>query len=725
MEIKKFKIKIVTPKNHTLRRYSVIVSRVILLSFTCSFLIGCAVEKGRVYEKDGRLYGTTDGLFKAKWDDYYHRGHSYGEGGFWDDAATDFKKALQKRGKDQRRARTYGMHFIDYFPNRELGIAYFNLGKFKEAMQLLEASLASVESARAKFYLNKARKSWLNETRLDTVPPAIAVQFPPPEYRTNEFSISVKGTARDDFFVSNIIFNGKSSQLELSRKEVSFREDFALHHGKNVIILQSEDILGKTSTPVTIQVKVDREGPLIFLEASGDTGGAITITGAVYDKSTIAKITLNDRELAFAGSKLVAINEQFGSHGLSTDVPLRFEAEDTVGNKTRGSLLIASSKNLSTYPRIAFAKRSGGLPSLPMMTLPQPSSFRYLAAAGVSRAASQTSAIDFRGLRDGQSMFFNTLSVEGAVWATKGIQDLSINGQSLLSLKEDESGASFLKLLKEKKGRSLAFSKIIQLEEGGNTITASLTDATGEGAKKAITVTRKIPKVKQIGSRMRVATFPFTERRKVKESLRNYVYTFLTHAFVDQKRFNVLERTELKRALEEQRISQDAVFDQKTAIRLSRLMGSETVLIGDLNVSEGAIEISARLIDAETSLILAEKDVYREGGLDAGFKEILDGLALKFKQHIPLCEGTIIEEKSGKVTIDLGSDQSILQAMRFLAFHESDPTYDPVTGMNLGKDTEILGLLSAKEIDYEFSRAEVLKVHTRKGIHAGDMVISK
>ena len=346
-------------------------------------------------------------------------------------------------------------------------------------------------------------------------------------------------------------------------------------------------------------------------------------------------------------------------------------------------------------------------------------------AVGTSRAVSQTSDIDFRGLRDGQSMFFNTLSVEGAVWATEEIQGLSINGQSLLSLKEDESGASFLKLLKEKKGRSLAFSKMIQLEEGENTITASLTDTTGEGAKKAITVTRKIPKVKQISSRMRVATFPFTERKKTEESLRNYVYTFLTHAFLDQKRFNVLGRTELKRALEERQISQDAVFDQKTAIRLSRLMGSETVLIGDLNVSGKSIEISARLIDTETSFILAEKDVYWEGGLDAGFKEILDGLALKFKQHIPLCEGTVIEEKSGKVTIDLGSDQSIIQAMRFLVFYESDPTYDPVTGMNLGKDTEILGLLSAKEIDYEFSQAEVLKIHMRKGIHVGDMVISK
>ena len=156
---------------------------------------------------------------------------------------------MERRRDDQRRARTYGMHFIDYFPNRELGIAYFNLKRFKEAIQALENSLASVETARAKFYLDKARRAWLDETRLDTIPPALSVTFPPPVYRTKDFSVSVKGMARDDYFVSNIIFNGKSSKLELSRKEVSFQEDIALQHGKNVITLQSEDILGKTSLP--------------------------------------------------------------------------------------------------------------------------------------------------------------------------------------------------------------------------------------------------------------------------------------------------------------------------------------------------------------------------------------------------------------------------------------------------------------------------------------------
>jgi len=138
------------PKYHNSLCGTFIIFLSIVLSVAGYILAGCAVEKGKIYEKDGKFYGKTAGLFKAKWDDYYLRGLSYGEGRFWEDASADFLVAIQKRSEDQRRARTYGMHFIDYFPHRELGIAYFHLGKYEEAIQALETSLASVETARTK-----------------------------------------------------------------------------------------------------------------------------------------------------------------------------------------------------------------------------------------------------------------------------------------------------------------------------------------------------------------------------------------------------------------------------------------------------------------------------------------------------------------------------------------------------------------------------------------------
>ncbi len=674
-------------------------------------LTRCAVDKGKIYEKDGKLYGKTDGLFKAKWEDYYLRGTSYSEGGFWEDAVADFAQAMEKRRDDQRRARTYGMHFIDYFPNRELGIAYFNLKRFKEAIKALETSLASVETARAKFYLDKARRAWLDETRLDTIPPAVSVNFPPPVYRTKDFSVSVKGMARDDYFVSNIIFNGKSSKLELSRKEVSFQEDIALQHGKNVITLQSEDILGKTSVPLTIQVKVDREGPLVFLEVLQSSGNTITVTGAVYDTSTITGLVLNNRDIITRDARFMEVHQQFTLSRTVKTPFLQFEATDSVGNKTRGTLECSRTPQSTT--------------SFSIMTFPQVASSKNIAPEAKSRSVFRGSKIAIRGLRDGLTLYRNTLTLEGTVRTGDGIENLIINRHALLSAEEDPSITPFLKLLKEKKGRPLAFSKTIQLEEGENTITASLTDTGGTVNQQDFTINRNIPSVRQVGSRLSVAIIPFIETSTAKETVRSYVQTFLNHSFVDQKRFNVLARERLNTTLDQENIARNTAFDQETAVRLGRLMGSETVLLGNISTSEASIEITALLLDTETASIITEKDVYWEGKVTAGFREILDRLALKFKQHIPLCEGTITDEKPGNVVIDLGSDRSIHQGMKFLAFRNTDPLIDPETGMNLGSDTDIIALLSAKEVDQTFSKTDVLKKFGEREIQTGNRVIAK
>ena len=107
----------------------------------------------------------------------------------------------------------------------------------------------------------------------------------------------------------------------------------------------------------------------------------------------------------------------------------------------------------------------------------------------------------------------------------------------------------------------------------------------------------------------------------------------------------------------------------------------------------------------KTSSVIAEKDVYWEGELTAGFRGILDRLALKFKDHIPLCEGSVTGTPLPQVVIDLGSDWSVHRGMRFLAYREDDPLIDEKTGMNLGSDTEVCGLLAAEEVDQTFSRA--------------------
>jgi tetratricopeptide (TPR) repeat protein len=683
-------------------------------------LSGCAVKEGTVYQKDGRLYGKPAGLFGEQWHDYYLRGLSYSDGGYWDDATADFIEALRGRDKDQRRARTYGLHFIDYFPNRELGIAYFYKGDYEKAIQSLENSLASSESARAKFYLNKARQSWLRKTQLDTSAPALSVQFPPPRYVTNNFSITIKGTARDNFFVSSLIINNKPSALELASRDINFAEEVPLQPGENLITIQARDLTDRTSPPIVLRVEIDRQGPLAFFNGIREQDGSLRVSGVLYDASEVAKISINQKNIALRTGKLVKINELFERVRLQPGEQVSFVAEDRVGNRTAGNISIAAAGRQLTQSSpvlLAYLTRAdyfSAHPSIPEI---------QLSPSGAPGAVyqSQIPAVDFRSLRHNQTVFIDSLFVECAAFAPAGIQALTLNGESFFPRQQDESFAAFIAEMAQRRQTPLSFSKLSKLQEGPNTITVGLVDKAGAEVKKTITIIRKIPIARQIGSRLSVVVYPFKEQKQ-QVPLTDYVQTFLTHSFVNQKRFYILERQELEKILQEQQMTQEAVFDQKTAVKLGRMMVAETIILGDILASEKSVEVIARMVDTETSVILAEKDVYWEGPVRAGFREILDGLALKFKQQFPLCEGVIIAKNPKEVQFNLGTAHAICKGMRFLAFQEGSSASNAGT---FGNNTEILGLLSASDIHDSYSSGTILKKFASRDIEVRDGVISK
>ena len=698
-----------------------------LLAFASTLLSDCAVRKRTVYEKAGRKYGKTVGLFKEKWNDYYLRGLSYSEGGYWNDAIPDFKEAIRRRDKDRRRARTYGLHFIDYFPNRELGIACFNIRQYNEAIQALEASLKAYPTARAKYYLNKARSQGLQETRQDAAHTAIAVQFPPPLYATNMFSIRIKGTATDNYYVSGMMFNGKASPLELAEKEISFTEEVPLHYGENIITVQSKNLLERTSAPVVLKIKVDREGPLLALEGKKTEGDAVIISGGLYDESGIAKLSFNGKDIPCRNAKFQKIDEHVPRTFSSSSNKITCLAEDAVGNKTVAFISISSgaAAYLPVYRQmIAFAGSSDSWPPFSGMTLPSTERPHRMAAAGTADGSS-SAHIDFKGLRDGQTVFLDTLFVEGTAFSPEGIKDITVNGDSFLGAEKDASFAAFLKELAQQKKSSLSFSKLIKLQEGSNPITVTLIDSNGKELSRTIQVVSKVSKALQVGSRLTLTIYPFKEKKAGADSMADYVQRLLSSAFVNQKRFNILERQELNKLLEEQRLSQEEIFNQATAVKLGRMMAAEAIILGDIMATEGSVEIVGRMVDTETSLILAEKDVYWEGQIKAGFKDALAGLALKFAQQFPVCEGSVINIKAKEIIFNLGSEHAIFQGMKFLAYRDTDSIIDPATGQSLGTDTEVLGVLSAKEIHEKFSKGTIIKILAPNKIAAKDKIITK
>jgi hypothetical protein len=383
---------------------------------------------------------------------------------------------------------------------------------------------------------------------------------------------------------------------------------------------------------------------------------------------------------------------------------------DSLGNTTRGLISASGVTGNRTVRSIK--------------DLPQVASAGHFIA--FVKQDARTSGIELKGLRDGLAVYLESITVQGSVRSSEGIDDLVVNRQSLLSAEDDPSINPFLKLVREDRDRPLAFSITLPLKEGQNTIAAELSDMRGVKTSEHLGITRSVPMVMQKGSRLSVVVLPFTEVKKAQESLQGYVHTFLNRSFAEQQRFNMVERDNLNKVLDEQQLSRKGDFDQETALRLGRLMGSDAVLCGSISSSPESIEITSRLIDTGTVAVLSENDVYWEGEITAGFKGAHDDLALKFKKHLPLCEGMVTKHvATNSVLIDMGQSQSIQQGMKFLAYQEKAPLIDAESGMNLGSDTDILGQLAAKEVAPVSCRADIEKKFSGYEIKPGSKVIAK
>jgi len=86
---------------------------------------------------------------------YYDKGIKFMEKGEWERAIEELKSAISLEFEDAKRKRTYGTRFIKYYPHRDIGICYYNLGDFNDAMGELQLSYAYKKEKKTKEYIDK------------------------------------------------------------------------------------------------------------------------------------------------------------------------------------------------------------------------------------------------------------------------------------------------------------------------------------------------------------------------------------------------------------------------------------------------------------------------------------------------------------------------------------------------------------------------------------------
>ena len=653
------------------------VAILILLSIGMLFvMIACATQQpGKDYVKDGKAYGKVKGAFRGRWWNYYERGLSFSDGEFFREAAADFNAAVRQREKDQRMARTYGMHFIDYFPHRELGIVFYEMRDLKAAQEELEQSLSHFPSAKARFYLDRVRKALLEQEAKEVTAPKIVFDHKTDEIWTREDPVVLSGVAEDNHYITGISISGAPLFLEGSNRRIPFKKALHLPQGRHVVTVEAKNLLGKVATRQVV-FHVDREGPMISLARIEQPASepslpekAFTISGSVYDEGQVHELMINGRPIPIQKGVEVFFSQRI----VAGKGDLELTARDRLGNQTSAVIPFPPVLSRRQPPILASAGGDG----------------RLLFVAGLfGPKDTRRPSISLKGWTQKQTVFLDKVYIEGRVSDENKIVRLTVNQHPIL----------------RREGQTIFFSHLADLKKGQNSIAIEARDEAGNTATQKISITRQVPKALQLAERLSLTVLPFELKGIVSDAGLSFQDN-LINSLVNQNRFRVVERTKLDLILQEQKLSRTQLVDRSTALKLGKLVAAGSVITGSMIETRKGIEIVARMIDTETAEIVETEDVYDESKDLMALRNLAEGMAIKFHLDFPLLDGLIVQQKGKFIFTDLGKEK--IKVQRRLIVYREEPIKHPVTGKVLGADNVIIGRARVTQVMPDLSKAEI------------------
>jgi len=218
-------------------------------------------------------------------------------------------------------------------------------------------------------------------------------------------------------------------------------------------------------------------------------------------------------------------------------------------------------------------------------------------------------------------------------------------------------------------------------------------------------VIRRIPKAMQLAERLSLTVLPFEQKGEVSDASFSFRDN-LIDSLVAQNRFRVIERDRLDVILKEQEISRSKLIDRSTALKVGKLAAAESIVMGSIVETRTGIEIVSRMIDTETSDIVATADVYGEVKDLPALRYLAEGMAIKLHRDFPLVDGIVLEQAGKDIVTDLGEND--VKLYRKVIVYRERPVKHPATGKVLGSDSEIIGRARVTQVLPKMSKAELV-----------------
>lgn len=628
---------------------------IIFLGFMGVFY-GCAIPSGPMCRFEGIEYGTTKGVFHGDWADYYERALSYMDGNCYEAAIADLNAAIEQEFKDERMAKTYGMHFIDYFPHREKGVAYYEIGDDEAAQKELEVSLRQAPSNKAIVYLDKVRKRLLEIEQPEVSKPEISLNVSFGVYRksgeifTKADPIPIKGIAEDRQFIHKILIDGNPIFIEGSKRRLEFEKELNLEQGRHEIDVIAENLLGGKNIR-NIVIVVDRSGPVIAIEKMvlGES-----IDGYIRDDSEIDHLYIDGKSIDFRKG-----NESNFSYPIETD-PKKIEiiATDILGNRTTAEISTTSPSNLT----------AANMRSEWVSDAENPYGFQ---SQNILKASASKPKLYLVELENNDIAYKNRIFLKGHVDAGEEITRLTIGDQSILY----------------RPGRLVFFNQPYLLDIGVNRIAFTAETASGGNMHHDLTIIRKTPAIHQNEYRYGIVFYPFKHSYLQKNNASIDFDRFLNYFLIslnEENRFRIMLQNDLRTSLEvKEGIGKDFQID--------RLVPPYSLVAGVIHETAKGIEVAVRFIDRISSETIDIIDIYSESKDNIALGSMAERLSDKLRAAFPL-EGGNILDKHGKYII-VKAEKGKLRIGWPLLLYRPEKSYmnNQLKAETLGVNTEIIG----------------------------------
>ena len=291
---------------------------------------------------------------------------------------------------------------------------------------------------------------------------------------------------------------------------------------------------------------------------------------------------------------------------------------------------------------------------------------------------------------------YQQIFLQGKIQAKNGIRKIELNSQDIFDA--DELNALVTKnwpklrqaLMKQnlkpekvrqilelslKKFNLYHLNQIYSLNDNDNSLILQVEDNLGHKAIKQLHI--KYMQLKdsfKIHHRMNLAIIPPVQEAGTDQvDLQDYIYQRLCESFTRQARFNLVERSKLPWLMIEKAIQTKEISMQEIAGQIGHLTSADGVIFLEVQKMNDGIEILAKLVDIKGSILFIHSifSVGNDSRGHKGFEDLntaIDGLAMKFRDSIPLLRGTILSQNGSTIQVNLGSEKGIFPGISYNIF---------------------------------------------------------